>query len=116
MKRNLSLRYLATALVLASGLVTAANAADATLSPGKLKIAMEVAYPPFESWQDDKIVGFDAELAALLKPKSGPDATARGHQIWQSDPRPERGASGCGHLRALYHCGAYPAGGCDPLC
>ncbi|VUS88074.1 ABC transporter substrate-binding protein [Klebsiella spallanzanii] len=71
MKRNLSLRYLATALVLASGLVTAANAADATLTPGKLKIAMEVAYPPFESWQDDKIVGFDAELAALLSQKAG---------------------------------------------
>ena len=32
MKRNLSLRYLATTLVLASGLVPAANAADATLT------------------------------------------------------------------------------------
>lgn len=32
MKRNLSLRYLATTLVLASGLVPASNAADATLT------------------------------------------------------------------------------------
>lgn len=45
--------------------------ADATLSPGKIKIAMEVAYPPFESWQDDAIVGFDAELAALLSQQTG---------------------------------------------
>ncbi len=41
------------------------------LSPGKIKIAMEVAYPPFESRQDDTIVGFDAELAALLSQKTG---------------------------------------------
>lgn len=32
---------------------------------------MEVAYPPFESWQDDAIVGFDAELAALLSQQTG---------------------------------------------
>jgi multisubunit Na+/H+ antiporter MnhC subunit len=57
MKKCLSLGYLATTLGLALGLASAANAADATLSPGKIKIAMEVAYPPFESWQDDAIVG-----------------------------------------------------------
>ncbi|MGN2426742.1 ABC transporter substrate-binding protein [Klebsiella electrica] len=71
MKKCLSLGYLATTLGLALGLASAANATDATLSPGKIKIAMEVAYPPFESWQDDAIVGFDAELAALLSQQTG---------------------------------------------
>lgn len=61
MKRNLSLRYLATTLVLASGLVPAANAADATLT---LQLA-------------------DTKFSSLI-------------------------------LGALYHTGAYPAGGCDP--
>ncbi len=68
--KNLSLRYLATSLGLALGLASAAQAADTTLA-GKNKIAMEVAYPPFESRQDDTIVGFDAELAALLSQKTG---------------------------------------------
>lgn len=47
MKRNLSLRYLATALVLASGLFTVANAADATLSPGKTENSNGSRLPAF---------------------------------------------------------------------
>ena len=40
MKKCLSLGYLATTLGLALGLASEAHAADATLSPGKIKIAM----------------------------------------------------------------------------
>ena len=63
MKRKLSLRFLATTVVLASGLVQAANAADAALT---LQLA-------------------DTKFSSLI-------------------------------LGALYRTGAYPAGGCDPLC
>lgn len=62
-----------TALTL-SGLAlintTAANAAD-FVAKGKLTVGMEVSYPPFESYDGDKVVGFDPELAALLAPKMG---------------------------------------------
>lgn len=71
MKQPFAVRTLASALVLALGLASSAQAAQTLLAPGKIKVAMEVAYPPFESWQDDKIVGFDAELAALLSEKMG---------------------------------------------
>jgi polar amino acid transport system substrate-binding protein len=34
--------------------------------PGAIKVALEASYPPFESYDGDKIVGFDPELTALL--------------------------------------------------
>jgi polar amino acid transport system substrate-binding protein len=34
--------------------------------PGTVKVALEASYPPFESYDGDKIVGFDPELIALL--------------------------------------------------
>lgn len=37
-----------------------------TATAGQLKVAMEVSYPPFESYEGDKITGFDPELSALL--------------------------------------------------
>lgn len=52
-------------LVLASlGVVVAAQAQ--TLTAGVLKVGLEATYPPFESYEGDKIVGFDPELATLL--------------------------------------------------
>lgn len=37
-----------------------------TMTPGVLKVGLEATYPPFESYDGDKIVGFDPDLAALL--------------------------------------------------
>ncbi len=45
--------------------------AESSLDDGTLNIGMEIAYPPFESYQGDKIVGFDPELATLLADKMG---------------------------------------------
>ena len=60
--RQVHLGLAATAL-----LFGAAMHADAqTATPGAIKVALEVAYPPFESYEGDKIVGFDPELTALL--------------------------------------------------
>ncbi|MFT6348429.1 MAG: polar amino acid transport system substrate-binding protein [Psychromonas sp.] len=46
----------------------AVNAAG-LVSEGKLTVGMEISYPPFESYDGNKIVGFDPELAALLAEK-----------------------------------------------
>lgn len=43
----------------------------ATLSPSTFKVGIEVAYPPFETWQEGKVVGFDADLAALISQQLG---------------------------------------------
>lgn len=40
--------------------------AATTLTPNTLTVGVEVAYPPFESWDDGKLVGFDIELAKLI--------------------------------------------------
>ncbi|GAB3629685.1 Putative ABC transporter arginine-binding protein 2 [Pandoraea terrae] len=37
-----------------------------TLAPGQLKVGMEITYPPFESFEGDKVVGSDPELAHAL--------------------------------------------------
>lgn len=43
-----------------------ATALAQPLVPGQLKVALEATYPPFESYDGGKIVGFDPELTALL--------------------------------------------------
>lgn len=40
--------------------------ADSMLAPGQIKFGMEISYPPFESYEGDKVVGFDPELATLI--------------------------------------------------
>ncbi|WP_435236601.1 transporter substrate-binding domain-containing protein [Psychromonas sp. PT13] len=50
-----------------------AHAEDA-LADGKLTVGMEIAYPPFESYDGDKVVGFDPELATLLSNKLNVEA------------------------------------------
>ncbi|WP_342594951.1 ABC transporter substrate-binding protein [Salinicola lusitanus] len=37
-----------------------------TLNDGVLTVGMEIAYPPFESYDGDKVVGFDPEVAEAL--------------------------------------------------
>lgn len=59
-------------MVLASlGLMAAqhAFAAAPLLNSGKLSVGIEVAYPPFESYDNGKVVGFDPDLATLLAGK-----------------------------------------------
>ncbi|RVU85612.1 transporter substrate-binding domain-containing protein [Leucothrix sargassi] len=40
--------------------------ADGLMSEGSFKVGLEATYPPFESYDGDKIVGFDPDVAALL--------------------------------------------------
>ena len=54
------------ALGLATLLLGATQAQAQVAVPGAIKVAMEISYPPFESYEGDKIVGFDPELTALL--------------------------------------------------
>jgi ABC-type amino acid transport substrate-binding protein len=45
---------------------SAMHAQAQTAVAGTLKVAMEISYPPFESYDGDKIVGFDPELSTML--------------------------------------------------
>jgi polar amino acid transport system substrate-binding protein len=62
--------------VITAGLVTLtafgtqiANAAEGLINQETLSVGMEVSYPPFESYEGDKVVGFDPELSSLLAAK-----------------------------------------------
>lgn len=58
---------LAAAIVGAALLGTLQTASAAlTATPGQFKVGMEITYPPFESYDGDKVVGSDPELAELL--------------------------------------------------
>lgn len=50
-----------------------ALAADApkTVSDGELMVGMEISYPPFEYYEDEKVVGFDPEVSAALAQRMG---------------------------------------------
>lgn len=54
-----------TSLLTAGFLAQVAGAAD-TINAGKLTIGSDITYPPFESYDGDKVVGFDPEVAALI--------------------------------------------------
>ncbi|KAA8999477.1 ABC transporter substrate-binding protein [Affinibrenneria salicis] len=41
-------------------------AAAQLLTPGQFKVGMEISYPPFESYDGDKVVGSDPEFSHLL--------------------------------------------------
>ena len=60
-------------LALAIALISSANAmAGVTRTPGELKIAMEITYPPFESYDEKRnIVGADPEIVAALAKQMG---------------------------------------------
>ncbi|WP_163004018.1 transporter substrate-binding domain-containing protein, partial [Pseudomonas viridiflava] len=55
------------------GLALFAGAAHAapTATPGTLKVGMEISYPPFESYDGDKVVGFDSDVSAALAKQLG---------------------------------------------
>ncbi|MCS8555171.1 ABC transporter substrate-binding protein [Pseudomonas aeruginosa] len=50
-----------------------AQAAEApkTLSSGELQVGMEISYPPFEYYEEDKVLGFDPEVSAALAKRLG---------------------------------------------
>ena len=60
-------------LALTSSVLLAATStqAETLISEGTLTVGMEIAYPPFESYDGDKVVGFDPELATLLSEQMG---------------------------------------------
>ncbi len=55
------------------GLALFAGAAHAapTATPGTRKVGMEISYPPFESYDGDKVVGFDPGVSAALAKQLG---------------------------------------------
>lgn len=70
--------WLAAGLALLStGVLSQYASAQPLMTEGDLKVGMEISYPPFESYDGDKVVGFDPELAALLAEKM--DATPSFH-------------------------------------
>jgi len=64
MQNNTLSRFATSVLALAfcAGAVQAAP----TAPPGTLKVGMEISYPPFESYDGDKVVGFDPEVSTAL--------------------------------------------------
>lgn len=65
--RAISLRACVRAgLLVLAGIGVAGAASAQTAAPGLLKVGLEATYPPFESYDGDRIVGFDPDLAALL--------------------------------------------------
>ena len=65
-KKILTSTLIATAIGFSS-----TSAFASTLTEGKITVGMEITYPPFESYDGDKVVGFDPELTALLANKMG---------------------------------------------
>jgi len=65
-KKILTSTLIATAIGFSS-----TSAFSSTLTEGKITVGMEITYPPFESYDGDKVVGFDPELTALLANKMG---------------------------------------------
>ncbi|CAM3368014.1 amino acid ABC transporter substrate-binding protein [Pseudomonas floridensis] len=63
--QNTTFSRLATS-VLGLTLFAAAVQAAPTATPGTLKVGMEISYPPFESWDGDKVVGFDPDISNAL--------------------------------------------------
>lgn len=62
------------ALILALLLVcslAACGSKNETAEPGKLVMATNAAFPPYEFYEGDKIVGIDAEIAAAIAEKLG---------------------------------------------
>ncbi|KUI97304.1 transporter substrate-binding domain-containing protein [Vibrio sp. MEBiC08052] len=65
------IKSLLVGAMLATALSSTAAMAANTLNDGKFVVGMEISYPPFESYDGNKVVGFDPELTALLAGKMG---------------------------------------------
>jgi len=60
---------LALVLVLALSLVACGSSKTTTANEGKLTMATNAQFPPYEFYEGDKIVGIDAEIAAAIADK-----------------------------------------------
>ncbi|MDB5789949.1 MAG: Extracellular solute-binding protein [Caballeronia mineralivorans] len=49
--------------------------AAVTLTPGQFKVGMEITYPPFESYDGDKVVGSDPDFSRALAKQFGASAS-----------------------------------------
>lgn len=68
--QNTTLSRFAASILGLTLLAGAAHAAP-TATPGTLKVGMEISYPPFESYDGDKVVGFDPDVSAALAKQLG---------------------------------------------
>ncbi len=62
---------LVLALVLVMGLTACASKGASTVEDGKLIMATNAQFPPYEFYDGDKIVGIDAEIAGAIAEKLG---------------------------------------------
>ena len=58
-------------VILLGSLACAAQAEVKTVTPGVLKVGMDITYPPFESFDGDKVVGSDPDFASDLAKQLG---------------------------------------------
>lgn len=59
------------AVALGTSLGVMAADTPKTVAEGELKVGMEISYPPFEYYEDEKVVGFDPEVSAALAERMG---------------------------------------------
>lgn len=65
-------KMLGAAFMTAGALIAPLAQADvATIKDGVLQVGMEISYPPFESWDDGEVVGFDADMSKALAEQMG---------------------------------------------
>ena len=62
---------LVLALIMVMGLVACASKGASTAEAGKLTMATNAQFPPYEYYEGDKIVGIDAEIAGAIANKLG---------------------------------------------
>ena len=62
---------LVLALIMVMGLVACASKGASTVEDGKLIMATNAQFPPYEFYDGDKIVGIDAEIAGAIANKLG---------------------------------------------
>ena len=60
-----------TAVLAPATLLSATASAEPLIDSDTLKVGMEISYPPFESYEGDKVVGFDPEVSAMLASHMG---------------------------------------------
>lgn len=63
----------ASCAVLLYAPLAAAVESPTTLNEGVLTVGMEISYPPFESYEGDKVVGFDPDVSTELAKRMGLD-------------------------------------------
>ena len=62
---------LVLALVLALSLVACGSKGAKTAAEGKMTMATNAQFPPYEYYEGDKIIGIDAEIAEKIAEKLG---------------------------------------------